>query len=193
MDEVIHGQPPYRYIFKDFDYQAFVNWKHFSIPTSGILDKFVYLLEYRDLLLFSQGYQYIRTKSIEDLAAAAAEEADDASGVTKEILTSFLEEFQTPERIEVVWEECDIDHDGNMTLTEYILCRGACICGDAYGNPSDVDQYDLRANGLIEEFEGLMRSMLRPKANRYLILADYFVLYTDISYPNLLSRTILSS
>jgi hypothetical protein len=79
MDEVVHDQPPYSYIFKDLDYQAFVNWK--LLHPENLVH--VYLLEYRGLLLFSQGYQYIRAKSIEDAAAAATVEADHASRVTK--------------------------------------------------------------------------------------------------------------
>jgi hypothetical protein len=147
MDEVIHGQPPY--IFKSFDYQAFSNWKHLHIR-----EKLVYLLEYRDVLLFYEEYQFIQATTNKDEAPVIT--SDDAPReLTKETWSNFLEEYQSPEKIMAAWDECDADRNGIMSLTEYIICRGAY---DAYGNPSDVNEYDLRANGMIAEFEALMRS-----------------------------------
>lgn len=67
----------------------------------------------------------------------------------------FLEEYRSKPIIDMFWRSCDTDNDNLLTLTEYVICRGDY---DAFGNPSMVSEYDLRANGMIAEFEDLMKS-----------------------------------
>jgi hypothetical protein len=120
----------------------FITWKH-----KDIVDKLYYLIDERDLRLLFQDYQYTLTQ------AGIKYDAD--SHITYEIIHKSLGEFRSKDMIDLFWLNCDVDKDDVITFTEYVVCRGDF---DASANPSVINEYDLRANGMISEYEALLLS-----------------------------------
>jgi len=123
----------------------FISWKH-----KPIIEKLHYLLDERDLRLLYQDYKYTLSHGI-----PPATDPHSNIYITYEILHTSLREFRSKDMIDTFWMSCDVDKDGVMTFTEYVVCRGDF---DASANPSVINEYDLRANGIISDYEALLQS-----------------------------------
>jgi hypothetical protein len=60
-----------------------------------------------------------------------------------------FEEFQDPETIDLFWKNCDADADWQLTIKEYVICRGDF---DNAGNAFYVNEYDEREESFLYEF-----------------------------------------
>lgn len=75
--------------------------------------------------------------------------------VSRASFYSQLEEFQAPESIRRFWDQCDENGDNFISVLEYVICRGD---HDRYGNPSNSNEYEHRANTLLLDYETQVRS-----------------------------------
>ncbi len=69
------------------------------------------------------------------------ESADEIFCASKEVVTSFLSEFQSPENIEQFWTLCNENADSSISFSEYVACRDHF---DVYANYGDNGEYSRR-------------------------------------------------
>ena len=132
----MNPEGPYRFKPK-LDHNAFLQWKH--LPT---IEKLYYLLEHRDIRLLYTEYKYIISSTNQEI-------------LNYDTLQLFLNEFKGEDEIRSFFKTCDLDESGVISFTEYVICRGEY---DNFGNPHDVNEYDLRANQVIGDYQGLLHS-----------------------------------
>ena len=63
------------------------------------------------------------------------------------------QEFQDENVLEAFFFQCDTDEDRQLSIDEYMICRGE---HDKYGNPSTLSEWNIRADLILSEFEDEM-------------------------------------
>ena len=61
-----------------------------------------------------------------------------------------LQEFQSTNKITNFFSDCDENIDGLVTFDEYVVCRSYY---DKVGNASDVSEFDVLENIVLEDYQ----------------------------------------
>jgi hypothetical protein len=123
-------------VHKPMDLEAYDNWREMTVE-----QRLPYIID--DFQIADVGHEY------QDFLDQNKDKSIQNGEIIESMLVNSLSEFQTVETISSFFIVCDTNENGSIDFVEYIICRAA---HDRNGDPSDVNEFDMLENVLLDDY-----------------------------------------